>query len=111
VLDCSNFVKELQMKNTVYELNYGKIIEIIPEKFDDYYQKLIEFFNLCSVAGAELNDWCKIRKLTTKLFESKEITKEEMTHLNDCISFHFKNQGRALELSTLMDKIKQKRIA
>lgn len=108
-LECSRQIVELKIKNAIYEENYGKIIETIPEKFDDYYERLIEFFNLCEFGNAELNDWCRIRKLTVKLYESKEITKEEMQYLNNCISFHFKNQGRALELSTLLEKIKQKK--
>lgn len=109
IIDCNKYINEIKLKETYYEMQWGKIIEKIPQKFDDFYQKLIEFFNLCEVGKAELNDWCKIRKLTIKLYEAKEVTKEEMHYLNSCISFHFKNQGRALELSNLLEKIKQKR--
>jgi len=109
VIDCNKHITELKLKGANYEKHYNKIIEIVPEKFDDYYEKLIQFFNLCELGHAELNDWCKIRKLTVKLYEAKEINKEEMTYLNNCISFHFKTRGRALELSNLLDKIKQKK--
>ena len=111
LLDCNNYLKIIQLKEVFYELNYGKVTEIVPQKFDEYYAYLVEFFKKCEVGLATLDNWCKMRRSTVKLYDTKEINKEEMTYLLDRISYHFKNQGRALELSMIFEKIKQKRSA
>lgn len=109
VMACNSKIKLHQEKNTYYEIRYGKVVEVESDKFSNFYDKLIKYFAICSIGQATTNDWLKMKKNIVVLFNSNEITKEEMNSLNDKVTFHFKNQNRALELSLFLEKIKEKR--
>lgn len=103
-------IRLLQFNGTEYEINYGKITQVKLLGFDEFFHALAHFFRRCENEIATVENWQEIRKKLMQCFEAKELSKEEVNSINDKITFYFKNQGRALSLSELLDKIKDKKV-
>lgn len=110
--DCKLYIDRMKANGVKYELICAKnliINEIETSKFSEFMDKLTLFFMKCQNIEATTLEWSEIKKMAYDLAVRKEITDVEYDQISNRITYYFKNQGKAVDLKDIVEKINQKK--